>query len=115
MTPTPAFPRAPLLSRSLREHGMTAAAQELDAARDADHEIWALHFALGAVDGASLVLRTHARVLRSASDRAKRDRLQILADELTARLGDLVRRRRATAARAGDTDRIASQQEDTEP
>lgn len=91
--------RSPLLSRALREHGMTAAAQELDAATDTETEIWALYFALGAVSGASLVLRTHARVLRSSADRAKRDRLQVLENALTERLGDLARRKRATAAR----------------
>lgn len=93
----PPLSRAPALSLALREAGLVSAARTLDAAQDADAEVLALRFALAAIDGASMVLRTHARALRNTSAAYERGRLRGLDEQITVRLGELLRRQAAAA------------------
>jgi hypothetical protein len=80
------------ISRDLRVYGLVSAARLVSEATDAPSEILALRFALAAIEGASMVLRTHARALRNTSAAYERGRLRGLEADIVVRLGALLRR-----------------------
>lgn len=90
--------RSPHLSQALAAHGFVKAARELDAAVDAATEILALRLALATIDGATYMLRVHARALRNTSAHHERGQLRGLEEQLVTRLGELLRRERIAAA-----------------
>lgn len=77
---------------ALRERGFDAAARSLSEAEGTSDEVSALRYALATVDGASYVLRIHARALRNTSAAYERGRLRGLEADLLVRLGALLRR-----------------------
>lgn len=96
--------RNPALSHALSAHGFTNAARTLDEAKDAAAEILALRLALATIDGAAYMLRIHARALRNTSAAYERGRLRSLEEEITVRLGTLLRRERVTRERVAALD-----------
>ena len=84
--------RAPSIVLALREHNFHVAARTLEAATDAHAEILALRLALATIDGATHMLRIHARALRNTGAAHERGRLRSLEETIVARLGNLLLR-----------------------
>jgi hypothetical protein len=81
----------PALVLAIRSHGFHTAAVMLEGAKTPEHELLALRMALATIEGASHVLRTHARALRNTSAAHERGRLRGLEADITIRLGQLLR------------------------
>ena len=82
------------LTHALRGHGFHLAARALEEASTPENEILALRLALATVEGASHILRTHARALKNTSAAHERGRLRGLEADLTIRLGQLLKARK---------------------